>query len=1019
MDNLCEKKVDSMNENFDFLRRVNPALLTLYPLQLANVERLEKNDTVFIFDEVGCGKTISSGLMALSFLEKYKDKKVLVITINSLVKTGQFRNDWFNRLPFTEEQKNRITVINDHVRRIQEAGKENWGLIIVDEAQLFLSDGITGKWEALKSLNGEKVVFLTATPIRKSENDLEEYIRIASGILKKEYVKAAGNEYPKELWEEKIREFLSVSIVGKEATEENVCARFEPSYPVTRYFKDTVRFLEKVGDNDGAAASFEPKNKSKRRFAMIWSVEDNSVGRTMTKEECLFAHIQNVLKEDNRHHFVVFAMKQQAMELGEYFGERGFTDYYKKTNNDDKTYRVITGDNSEEFGAFKGRNSAGNPTVLFVNYQVAEQGLNLPGFDYVVNFQISRFPSRLEQRFGRIDRLDKSGNGLYDTINVCYVLDSWFDSSTRNFYKAAEAYLESVIPFLPSRNMILTRDILSYLEDDSEVTKKLLSEIWDKLKNGTVLSEKEKDIVEKMKKTDEEDEDSAEDGIEATTVLTELEIVENWLNELEKFQSKQKAFAKFAIETGIIRETGFSDEIFIRYADKKIKTVTNAECAQAILQGEEYKRYCSLIGSLAEVYKVKELHERTVTHAMNSYLCMAFALGDLGSLYPLDGFKRQMKRILHVQTDEYMEMLNRIMKYSDIPEKDNNSRRIRYHYLRRTMRYSMRKWEETGIKLGWDSVLELSEEDKEFLIENAESFLLRLPIYQYLQEAGERLFIYNGSMCNNGNLEQRLWSEEGKYYPYWLECFCETYNTPKFWRYYIEGEDGGEPSPFLKLFYHYERSESTRFFSVYGMENNPYELFYCREKECKGLLEDFLDYAEMSASENKEERRKCLEERLQLVEHLNEAVKDWYGDRENGRCTTSWYGQIFNESRLKRKQNWRIKKVKDYRVRNECYIPADFYLYANNNNKLIFLLCDLLCKDVFKKPDYWSYNLIREMLQVEDYFRLNPVLKKIYSAENPDYELNAIGITRENLQGIESELVNRVLVAISPWLRGN
>lgn len=1027
MDNLFESKVKSTDENFAFLRRVNPALLTLYPLQLANVERVEKNDAVFVFDEVGCGKTISSGLMALSYLERHKEKKVLVITINSLVRTGQFRNDWFHRLPFTEEQKSRITVINDHVSRIQEAGKENWGLVIVDEAQLFLSDEITGKGMALKRLNSEKVVFLTATPIRKNEYDLEEYLRIASSILKKECVKVAGTAYPKAQWEEKVRAFLSDAVVGKEETGENICARFEPSVPVTRYFKDTVRYLENAGDSSGSEVPFVPKSGSKRRFATLWRVTDDSVGSVSTREECLFAHIQSILEEDNKHHFVVFALKEQALKLGEYFSKKGFKDFYSRTHEDDKTYRVVTGDNSAEFGDFKGKNSANNPTVLFVNYQVAEQGLNLPGFDYVVNYQISQYPSRLEQRFGRIDRLDKSGNGLYDTIHVCYVLGSDFEKSTWNFWKAADAYLDSVIPFLPSRNMILTGEILAYVEGISEKINEKLSDIREKLKDGRALSEEERSIIaQKVKSFDKEDDDDAEDECEANLNLTESEIVERWIAELERLQRKKAELAAVAKDSGLIKETGFSDEIFIRCGDKeqiKIKTITNVECAQAILQGEEYKRYCSLIDSLEEVHKVKELHERTVTHAINSYLCMAFALGDLNVLYPLDGVKRGMRRILQTQADQYMEMFNRIIKDKEIPEKENNSRRIRYHYFADALLYSMRKWEETGIKLGWDSVLELSEDDKAFLIENAESFLERLPVYQYLREAGERLFICNGDVYDNGNLHKSLWSENSEYYLYWHRCFSETYNTPAYWRYYIEGEDGWEPSPFLKLFYHYERSESPHFFNILGREKNVYGLFYSREKECIGLLESFLDYAETDVSEIKEEKRKDVEARLQTADSLNEAVRVWYGDGENGRCTASWYGQIFNDTRTKRRQNWRVKEVIEYRVKEgNIYIPANFSAYAGNNNKLMFLLCDLLCKDgIKKKLDYWSYNLIREMLQVEDYFRFNPELKKLYSGEGAEYEYerNAIGITRENLQGADSALTNRVLAVISPWLRGN
>ena len=74
-------------------------------LQFANCDRLEARDAVYIFNEVGCGKTISAGLMALHYLFNNEDGNVLVITDNALVKhdaddsEGQFMKDW-RVLPF-------------------------------------------------------------------------------------------------------------------------------------------------------------------------------------------------------------------------------------------------------------------------------------------------------------------------------------------------------------------------------------------------------------------------------------------------------------------------------------------------------------------------------------------------------------------------------------------------------------------------------------------------------------------------------------------------------------------------------------------------------------------------------------------------------------------------------------------------------------------------------------------------------------------------------------------------------
>ncbi len=93
------------NMQRNWINAINTERVEIYPIQFANCDRLVKNDAVYIFDEVGSGKTISSGLMALDYLVNHPDKNVLVITTNSLVKAnvggkGQFLTDWCEKLPF-------------------------------------------------------------------------------------------------------------------------------------------------------------------------------------------------------------------------------------------------------------------------------------------------------------------------------------------------------------------------------------------------------------------------------------------------------------------------------------------------------------------------------------------------------------------------------------------------------------------------------------------------------------------------------------------------------------------------------------------------------------------------------------------------------------------------------------------------------------------------------------------------------------------------------------------------------
>lgn len=174
----------------EWLKYIDISLMDIYPIQFVNCDRLQKNDAVYIFDEVGSGKTISSGLMALDYLYNHPEKKVLVITTNALVKKsgnmeyGQFLRDWYVKLPFKQLGfTERIDIVNNHYKNIE--NKKEYGLIIVDEAHLFLTTDSL-RHQCLKNLHADKVVFLTATPIKTSKDDLQVYVKLARNITGKE-----------------------------------------------------------------------------------------------------------------------------------------------------------------------------------------------------------------------------------------------------------------------------------------------------------------------------------------------------------------------------------------------------------------------------------------------------------------------------------------------------------------------------------------------------------------------------------------------------------------------------------------------------------------------------------------------------------------------------------------------------------------------------------------------------------------------------------------------------------------
>lgn len=243
-----------MNKERKWITKLDLSKLELYPIQFANVERININDAVFIFDEVGTGKTISSGMMALEYLEENSGKDVLIITTNSLAKSdeisyGQFLTDWYEKLPFEDFGfDQRVTIINNHYSNVRNNIK-NWGMIIVDEAHLFLNKySERYKWLCHSNMTADKVVIMTASPIKESEEDLKVYSEIANSLLVEE--KNISIDWMNEL-----------KCTGKEP-KEIVSAKFNINSPVTRYFKDTVVSINESGKFT--------KKQAKRLTPEIW-----------------------------------------------------------------------------------------------------------------------------------------------------------------------------------------------------------------------------------------------------------------------------------------------------------------------------------------------------------------------------------------------------------------------------------------------------------------------------------------------------------------------------------------------------------------------------------------------------------------------------------------------------------------------------------------------------------------------------------------------------------------------------
>lgn len=548
-----------------------------YPLQFANCRRIEKNNAVYIFDEVGTGKTISAGLMAIHYLKNHPDRDVLVITHNSVV--WQFGNSWINDLRFVElGLKDRFKVIGNTSAQVRDVrdrkNGEPFGLIILDEAHEWITSaeykdrngryGPADRYSSLLNLRTqscwdgaywkskeisdcvEKVVFLTATPIKQSLKDLDTYLEIAEKLLPE------GTELDRS-WIEDIRGISLEKTDVETAKKAALCSKFDPGFPAARYFKDTVQAL--------TAKSYDENRNPRRLWPLLWKYgpEEYRDGCKNTlniwrgsKYIALLEHLKGVLEKNADSHFIIFTNRviKEATPLAKLLKPfaKSLPALFPGGEDD---VRVVTGENRGDLARYQGKEPAERPRILILTWQIGERGLDLPCYNYVVNFHVPSDPAALEQRFGRIDRL---GSDPHD-IHMAFLLrHCCYDTSTANFYLALSRYQHGLLTCLPAKNIILTVDLLDDMRGVREHIRQMKRN-FEELLYGEEKDAAFSACMEYCRKDEKEAEGPPADSPYADLVAFCMEHSIFWSDEYEDYREQFRkrvvdAFSKQLKELG-------------------------------------------------------------------------------------------------------------------------------------------------------------------------------------------------------------------------------------------------------------------------------------------------------------------------------------------------------------------------------------------------------------------------------------------------------------------------------------
>jgi len=443
--------------------------LNLYSLQFADSLKIKQHHIVYLFNETGAGKTLTAGMSVLNEYEheyeqynfsKNKPMKVLVITVSDVV-ARQFRNEWENMLPFGEKYEYYIQAdyINHHHSNIRKC-TDKYNLVIIDEAHTMINQE-TLRYSTLKEIKAEKVIFMTATPVRYGEESLEAYYSLGCDMMRK-------SACPDEISAKKLEAYNQ---------EHFLPSNLDLNFPVSRYMKDTVE-----------RAQSHTVTVLKRAEPIIKKCENRFIGAAEAIKEQLEKGNRCLVFVDtvNGGHSQLNLLKETLI---------------KKFSLAKEDITDIPADRKEELKAFDVNSDAFNPEskipyVLIVT-KFAEAGVNLSAFNRIVHVSLPGVSSTIEQRFGRIDRiLTKNGEKNLETLYGKSIKELDIASvficcnktvTTSNFDTALNSFVSDCLSFLPSRNIMLTRDILNlYDEFNIDCTMKRLTS--DDIKNAVNIN---------------------------------------------------------------------------------------------------------------------------------------------------------------------------------------------------------------------------------------------------------------------------------------------------------------------------------------------------------------------------------------------------------------------------------------------------------------------------------------------------------------------------------------------------
>lgn len=471
----------------------------LIPLQFSIADKVKANHFAFVFDEVGCGKTIEAGIAIWEAI-KNNAKNVLIVAPTNL--TFNWYNEMLSKFgldfkivegrkeatdlyfeggpyyPINEISNFCIATYDSREQENSNAALDRikkmdivWDLIVLDEGHENKNEK-TNRYQVLEKYKAQRVVFLSATPIKNVKEDFDKEWELVVKILDNGGMKVDASK------------FSSFSISAEHTL------KFNLNYPVSRNFKEVLleekafktRTITDIPYEIDAALSDSihavysgPVLDRKKGCIFLYDkvflkdvhlmeaykiykkaqLSEPNVAFLRTidlKLHALLEKVEAIFKEKQQDKVVIFCNHRAVVDyLKKVFVCAYGSEYVEAIHGEsysieDRKNRIFLLDKDDSEMDLK--------KIVILSHNIGSVGINLSKFSHLINYELPDTPADLEQRFGRIDRI--TNNSL--NLSMYFFLDKNGLYDEQYFKRIFNKLIDEVLPVLPSKNLLYSSE---------------------------------------------------------------------------------------------------------------------------------------------------------------------------------------------------------------------------------------------------------------------------------------------------------------------------------------------------------------------------------------------------------------------------------------------------------------------------------------------------------------------------------------------------------------------------------